>query len=107
MTTYDGVRGNTGHTGNTPNFTQRPRPNIRLNWQTIGDGPGRGEIAKVSFLRQGFFLSIVDENGNTNAITFVPRPRFRVAEGGRMVVEAEGGDDSYDSPEEAEDAATK
>jgi hypothetical protein len=80
-----------------PTFQQRKRPTIRLNWQLVGQGPGQGETAHISFLKQGFFLAIRDDEGHTMALTFVPRPKFREVNG-RTIVEAEGseGPESHD-----------
>lgn len=64
------------------------RPNIRFNWKESGPGPGEGETMWVSFLRQGFFTAVVDADGNTMCMTFVPRPKFKVVDG-REIVEAE------------------
>lgn len=83
--------GHPSNMGNLPSF-QRKRPNIRLNWELVGNGPGRGEKAMVSFLKQGFFLAIKDQDDNTMSLCFVPRPKFKNING-RTIVEAESGAD--------------
>lgn len=86
--TDQGVPSFGGNGGNqAAAFDTFRRPNIRLNWQEAGPGPGKGEKCMASFLRQGFFLAVLNDEGDTMALTFVPRPKFKMV-GDREVVEA-------------------